>query len=192
MVGAAPSFSDVHILRALLTLHENPTGRKKLVQILGLGEGSVRTIIKHLTEDGLIKSSSQGHKITEKGEKTVLERLRLFSKPNAVDLRDMISGMQSLIVVYGAVKYLTNIVLLRDTALRAGADGALVLVCDGDVKFPDSGMSISDYPLSSEYLKKINLREGDVVVIGFAPTVQKAEDGALAATLELLSPNSSP
>jgi predicted transcriptional regulator len=189
MAGADPSFTETHILRTVFILDSGVTGRKKLVKQLGVGEGSVRTIIKRLSKEGLVSSSKKGHSLTDKGLEAVSKRLTSMSKPIAFDLTGLVpSGYQSLVVVYRMGDTLSGTVGLRDTALRAGADGAVILVYEGEygLRFPDSGMDLSEYPLAAEKLLGLDLADGDVVVIGFASSREKAEDGAVAVALQML------
>ncbi|MBU4407040.1 MAG: hypothetical protein KKB24_05580, partial [Candidatus Altiarchaeota archaeon] len=111
MVGAAPSFSEAHLVRALLMLSSGRVGRKNLVKILGVGEGSVRTIIKRLKGEGLIKSSKQGHELTQKGKETVENYLNKFSMPGefkADDLSLHPGEESSSVIVYGAADRISN------------------------------------------------------------------------------------
>lgn len=186
MVGAAPSFTDVHLVRALLRLHEKPTGRKKLVQILGLGEGSVRTVIKHLSIQGLVGSNQLGHALTARGASKVRSLLAKISKPMAVDLAGIVSGSQSMVVIYSGGERLKSIVDLRDTALKAGADGALILVFDERLKFPGQDIDCEDYPDIRQSLEGITLTKGDAVAVSFAQTPAKAEDGAVSVALKII------
>ncbi|MFH1055935.1 MAG: DUF4443 domain-containing protein [Candidatus Altiarchaeota archaeon] len=185
MVGADPSFTETHILRTLFSLDSEPTGRKSLVKILGVGEGSVRTIIKRLTAKGLVTSSQAGHALTAPGKRVVHDKLKLMTKPIPIE-SGLVSGIQSLVLVHSASEKVGDGVKLRDVALKAGADGAVILVYDKGLVFPKSGLDLSDYPPAKEALSRLNLAEGDVLVIGFAKTQPLAEDGTLAAALELV------
>lgn len=187
MVGPAPSFSDVHLKRMLFECSRGPVGRKRLVQILGLGEGSVRTVIKRLTEDGLLSSSKAGHTLTSKGKKTVSDLLKLHSIPVEVDLEKTLGGMSSYVVVFGRAGSVSSTASLRDEALRAGADGALILVKSDRLRFPNDDIQVGDFPDLGEKLSGITLLRGDVLVIGFGASKALAEDGALSVVQRLLS-----
>jgi hypothetical protein len=185
MAGADPSFSEVHILRTLFTLHSGTMGRKRLVKVLGVGEGSVRTIIKRLTSDGLITSSKSGHSLTSAGQANVESTLARVSKPQELDLGDFVAGTQSVVVVRQAADRVGDGVALRDIALKAGADGAVVLVNSGQLCFPGSGLSLKEYPTAMHAFEAIGSNPGDAIVVGFAASVSKAQDGALAVALKI-------
>jgi predicted transcriptional regulator len=186
MAGADPSFSETHLLRALFIIDSGPVGRKNLVKLLGVGEGSVRTIIKRLTAEKLIESSKQGHTLTPNGRKAVDEKLKLMTKPVEFEATGLVEGCQSLIIVRNARARVKDGVALRDIALKSGADGAILLVYDGALKFPTGGLDLSDYPEAKRRLGGLELALGDAVVIGFGETPAKAEDGAVSVAEKLL------
>ena len=66
--GPAPKFNDYHIWKTLMSLDDYiPLGRKRLAAVLGIGDGSTRTILNILQQEEYIKISKEGIKITEKG-----------------------------------------------------------------------------------------------------------------------------
>ena len=67
-VGPLPRFAEVHVRMALdLIAKHGLVGRKQLMNELGVGEGSMRTILNQLKKQGLITSSRGGHALTAKG-----------------------------------------------------------------------------------------------------------------------------
>lgn len=191
MVGAAPSFSQAHLVRALLMLSSGRVGRKNLVKILGVGEGSVRTIIKRLKGEGLIKSSKQGHELTQKGKETVENYLNKFSMPGefkADDLSLHPGEESSSVIVYGAADRISNGLEQRDIARDAGATSiAILLYKEGILEFPTPEARLSQFPDSEKELEKMELREGDIVVISFGKSRASAENGAVAVALQLMN-----
>jgi hypothetical protein len=185
MAGADPSFTEVHLLRALYILHSGTVGRKRLVKLLGVGEGSVRTIIKRLTAEGLISPSKAGHSLTMLGMKRVSDKLERMGKPASFDSVDLVTGCQSVVIIFGAANRVGDGVILRDVALKAGADGAVIIVQDGGLRFPGTGLELTDYPGAKARLESLGMNDGDIAVIGFASDYQKAEDGAVAVALKL-------
>lgn len=187
MVGASPSFSDVHVVRAILALENEKMGRKRLVKFLGLGEGSVRTILKKLKNQSLINSDRQGHELTSKGEKEVQKYLRKFSFPEKFPSRDLEGKFKVLTIVHNSSHRIKTGMEQRDTALNAGADGAILLVFKNkELEFPTPDISLSKFPDTKKRLKELRLNERDTVVISFGKTIAKAEDGAIAIALDLI------
>jgi len=70
-VGPPPAYKPYHILLTLFLLYksEKPVGRYVLMERLGIGEASTRTLLKFLTNLGLIKSvNRKGHTLTDLGK----------------------------------------------------------------------------------------------------------------------------
>jgi ribosomal protein S25 len=62
------SFDSVHLFKTLQLMEEKEhISRSLLCKELSLGEGVVRTLLKHLKMQGLIKSTNSGTRLTEKG-----------------------------------------------------------------------------------------------------------------------------
>jgi len=187
MVGAAPSFSVVHLARTLFILREGKAGRKRLVVLLGVGEGSVRTIIKRLSGAGFLSSDQGGHSLSEKGRKALSAMLKKFTQPKDFFSSDISDKKQSIVLVHGAAgRIRKGGVDERDVAVRAGADGAVILSFrQGKLRFPSDGFDAGRFPDLMLKLGSLDLSEGDVAVISFACSSIKAEDAALAVALEL-------
>ncbi|MFH1402933.1 MAG: DUF4443 domain-containing protein [Candidatus Altiarchaeota archaeon] len=184
MVGADPSFTETHLVRTLLLMYKESLGRKKLVRLLGVGEGSVRTIIKRLTSEGLLSSSMTGHSLTGKGRRRVDGYLERFSTPIPIEF-PIVGGVKSMTVVYSASSRLSSGVLERDLAVKSGADGAVILsYSDGRLVFPSAGDELERFTEVFD-LAGVSLSEGDVIVVSFADSYQRAEDAAVAIALML-------
>jgi len=187
MVGAAPSFGETHVVRTLLVLSEGKAGRKSLVKILSVGEGSVRTIIKKLESDGLLLSKPRGHELSAKGKKLVESYLQKFTMPEFADL-DIVDRKACGIILHKACDKITTGLSEREIAVRSGADGAILLkYAGGRLSFPCDDISLEDYPKTRTFLAGKKLSEGDLVVIGFADKQEKAVDGAMAIVLDLIA-----
>ena len=183
MAGAAPSFSEVHVARALFLISDGNIGRKKLVKLLEIGEGSARTLLKGLREKKLINSSKKGHELTKKGKLHVKKILEKFSRPCEI-FSSIVEGKKSVVIVHNVVHKIDKGIEERDISLRAGANGAIVLGYSNGIKMPVSDLKLNDSDLLNE-IKKFNLQNGDVIVVSFANTNASAENGALAIALNL-------
>ncbi|HHQ45386.1 MAG TPA: DUF4443 domain-containing protein [Candidatus Altiarchaeales archaeon] len=188
MAGANPSFGESHLIRALLEISGGRASRNKLVERLGVGEGSVRTILKRLADNGLVSSTNAGHSLTDAGEKQVSSHLEKFSKPDVFSANDMIlGGENAFIIVKGASDKLSASALAeRDTALKAGADTAVILVVrDGRIQFPSGGVDVEDYPETLKELENKELGDGDVVVIASSSRMPKSQDALIEVALKI-------
>lgn len=186
MVGASPNFSDVHIIRALILLSREEIGRKNLVKGLGIGEGSVRTILKRLRKGGLVRSSKKGQLLSKKGKGYIQKYLKRFTAP--IEFKSVDSGkFCSVAIIHKKADRIKTGFEQRDIAVGAGADSVLVLnYKNRKLEFPTKDVRLSDFPDLIEGLKGFRFNEDDVVIISFARTYQKAEDGAVAVALDLI------
>jgi hypothetical protein len=188
--GRLPSFDEAHVLEALEDINGLGTvGRLRLSKDLDLGEGETRTLVKHLKNEGLIDISKSGISLSEAGKKllsslrTILsEQVVVPSTPLTVERFNFavrVAGMKNS-VKYGLEQ--------RDAAMMAGAKGATTLVfTKSGLALPGTGEDVSKSGSAViAALSKLNLREGDVVIIGSGDEKIKAELGAKTAALELL------
>jgi len=188
--GPYPSFSVVHILKALeLIADEGPIGRGKLSTALGTGEGSTRTLIARLKDTGLITISKPGCSLTKKGEKVWRQYRLVFPQKVKLGRNELtLDSCSVAVLVKGGLNRVKAGLEQRDAALMAGAIGATTLVFDGDKLIaPSISQDIArDFPTAySQIVERMSLREKDAVVIGSAQTWGKAEYGAIAAAWTL-------
>ncbi|MDR0888223.1 MAG: DUF2111 domain-containing protein [Candidatus Methanoplasma sp.] len=183
--GPIPKFGDYHVWKTLCCINEySPVGRKKLASLLGIGEGSIRTILTLLQEDGLIIINKNGVALTQSGAEC-WNTVKMDIKPVRIseltigdfDCAVRVPGI-ALSVTYGCEE--------RDIAIKAGATGATTLICsNGLLIFPGS-----NYPVDQKTDKAIrdsfDIRDDDVIIIGTGNNTDIAEKGAVTAGLELL------
>ena len=163
--GAYPEFT-VEDAVAVLFLMRNPVGRKTISEALDLGEGSVRTLLRKLSRQGLIESSQRGHVLSEKGRKLVEELSKAFSEVHSVG---KIEGLPAYALVVRNPSEFKSIEL-RDEAIRFFAKGAMILVVkNGEVVFPEDGRPLKEtMPELAERLSPLKPEEGDMVVVTWA------------------------
>jgi hypothetical protein len=188
--GRLPSFAEAHVIKALeeIGLQEN-VGRLKLSKDLHLGEGEARTLVKHLKNEGLIEVSKSGISLSAAGKRLlsglrvlVSEQIDVPSTPLTVgpfNVAVRVKGMEDSIQ-YGLEQ--------RDAAIMAGAKGATTLIFTKNrLTMPGTGKDVSKSdPSILASLSKLDLNEGDVIIIGSADEKIKAEFGAKTSALELL------
>ena len=185
--GRSPSYGETQVLRALELVSSKGIGRAALGAKLGIGEGVVRTLIKHLLAEGLVEVSTRGVKMSKKGD-------RLLSDIHAVILRgvevppteDIVGGYGYVVLVRGVASRVRVGVEQRDAALLAGAKGATTIIfANGEASIPGMDRSPSQ-PLVSFLEEKVRPEEGDAVIIGTGNTSADARVGAYAAALSLI------
>jgi hypothetical protein len=188
--GRLPSFAEAHVIKALeeIGLQEN-VGRLKLSKDLHLGEGETRTLVKHLKNEGLIEVSKSGISLSAAG-KRLLSGLRvLVSEQIDVPSTLLTVGPFNVAVRVKGIKDSVHYGLeQRDAAIMAGAKGATTLIFTKNrLTMPGTGEDVSkNDPSILASLSKLDLNEGDVIIIGSADEKIKAEFGAKTAALELL------
>ena len=181
--GAYPEFTLEDAVAVLFLLRE-PTGRKTISEVLKIGEGSVRTLLKKLTNLGLIHSAQRGHSLTERGESLVREIMESFSEVRRVTTVD---GYPTYALVVKNPPEFKSIEL-RDEAIRYSAKGAMILVVTrGNVVFPEDGRPLREtMPTLDEDLKRMQgLNEGCMVVVTWAENPGDAIKSAYHVALVL-------
>jgi hypothetical protein len=188
--GRSPSFAEAHVVKALEEIDQNDSvGRLKLSKDLHLGEGEARTLIKHLKKERLIRVSKSGISLSSSGRELLIGLRSLVSEPVEISSTPLTLGPLNVVVrvtgMKASVKYGLE---QRDAALMAGAKGATTLVFSGnELMLPGTheDASKSD-PSIRASLSRMDLKDGDVIIIGSAEERIKAELGARAAAFELL------
>ncbi len=189
-IGPEAKFRIEHVVLALLKLHRaGRIGRRKLASELGLGEGSVRSLLKRLVSSGLAESSRAGWGLAPSGEELVESLKRFLVGPIRVRAGNLtVSSKDAAVLVRGGERGVTTGLGIRDAAFRAGADGATVLVLRPDaVYFPDGVKCPGDLQKKArEIAKSLKARTGDAIIIGTSKNYVLAELGAISGAINLL------
>jgi hypothetical protein len=184
------SFDVVHVFAGLQIIKKNNniTSRNALCSGLVLGEGTVKTLVKHLKMQGLIETSNRGTRLTAKG-KSICEGL-LSAIPAEMSLPKCSIALSKfnyavLVRDFGFAVGLG--IEQRDAAIKMGATGATTLLFK-DNKFVMPANSDDSLKKEQEIrrmlIEKLNPKEGDVIIIGSANDNEKtAELGAKNAAL---------
>ncbi len=188
--GPSPSFTALHIIMALLVLGDKGIlGRKRFAEELGLGEGTVRTVVGRLKKHFLVKVTRSGCSLTEKGRElyeVLRERMGKF-----IELAGNLPWSYRYSVGV-KVNRMANLLKMgleeRDAAVRAGADAAMAITMQGGyLLMPGvSNLSKEQPSFTSMIMNFFNPSEGDVILIAGSDDKIKALYGVLAAAYELL------
>lgn len=183
------SFDVVHVFAALQMIGNNDmTSRNALCSGLALGEGTIKTLVKHLKMQRLIETSNRGTKMTAKG-KGIYEGL-LSAIPAEMSLPKCSISLSRfnyavLVREFGFAVGLG--IEQRDAALKMGATGATTLLFkDNKFVMPANNKDSlkKELQVRRMLVEKLNPREGDVIIIGSADSNEKtAELGAKNAAL---------
>ncbi|NJE05036.1 DUF4443 domain-containing protein [Thermococcus sp. M36] len=181
--GAYPEFTLEDAVAVLFMLR-NPTGRKTISEVLDLGEGSVRTLLKKLSWLDVISSTQRGHSLNEKGKGLLEEMSRHFSEAREVGKLD---GHPAYALVVKEPPGFKSIEL-RDEAIRFHARGAMILIVkNGEVVFPEDGRPLKETmpELQEKLNEKLHPGEGDMVVVTWAESEADAMKSAYHVALTM-------
>jgi Mn-dependent DtxR family transcriptional regulator len=183
------SFDMVHVFKTLQLIQENGhVSREKLCEDLGLGEGTIKTLVRHLKMQNLIESTNAGTTMTKKGNSFFSELLSSIPSEISLSKCAITLGKFNYAVL---VKQMSSIIkdgiAQRDAAIRMGASGATTLLFkDNKFLIPQTKFdSLKDeHQLSEQMIKNLHPQDGDVIIIGSDNySRMKAEFAAKSAAL---------
>jgi len=192
--GPAPSFNEAHVVKALEIISKSGTvGRIRLSKELGLGEGTTRTLLKHLKNEGITQSSRSGISFSEEGKKLFSDLRSKLSEGMEVPSSPLTVGPFNIaVLVRDSAQAIGSGMEQRDTAIKSGASGATTLVFSGNkLSMPAcvNDISESTSSLHDEIVTKLNPNENDVIIVGSGENRKQAEIGAKMAAIKLLKNN---
>ena len=184
------SFDVVHVFAALQMIgkNNNTTSRNALCEGLVLGEGTVKTLVKHLKMQGLIETSNRGTKLTAKGKSICEGLLSVIPSEMSLPKCSVALSRFNYAVLVREFGFAVGLgIEQRDAAMKMGATGATTLLFK-DNKFVMPANSDDSLKREREVrrmiVEQLNPREGDVIIIGSADNNGKtAELGAKNAAL---------
>ena len=183
------SFDMVHVFKTLQLIQENGhVSREKLCKDLGLGEGTIKTLVRHLKMQNLIESTNAGTTMTKKGNSFFSELLS--SIPSEISLSKCaitLGKFNYAVLVKQMSSMIKDGIAQRDAAIRMGASGATTLLFkDNKFLIPQTYFdSLKDeHQLSEQMIKNLHPQDGDVIIIGSDNySRMKAEFAAKSAAL---------
>jgi len=192
--GPAPSFNEAHVVKALEIISKcGSVGRIRLSKEVGLGEGTTRTLLKHLKNEGITQSSRSGISFSETGKKLFSDLRSKVSEGVDVASSPLTVGSFNIaVLVRDSAQAVGSGMEQRDTAIKSGASGATTLVFSGNkLSMPAcvNDISESTSSLHDEIVTKLNPNENDVIIVGSGENRKLAEIGAKMAAIKLLKNN---
>jgi hypothetical protein len=192
----ALSFDVVHVFAALQMMIGNNgrTSRNALCSGLDLGEGTVKTLVKHLKMQGLVETSNGGTKMTAKGKGICKGLLLAIPAEMSLPKCSVALGRFNYAVLVREFGFAIRLgIEQRDAAIKMGATGATTLIFkDNKFVMPASSSSDSlkkEHKVRKMLVEKLNPGEGDIIIIGSADSNQKTAELAAknAALLTMFS-----
>ncbi|MDQ3806771.1 MAG: DUF4443 domain-containing protein [Thermoproteota archaeon] len=185
----ALSFDLVHVFATLQTIgNRGITSRNALCSGLVLGEGTVRTLIKHLKMQGLIETSNIGTKMTVKGKSVYKGLLSAIPAEMSLPKCSIALSRFNYAVLVREFGFAVRLgIEQRDAAIKMGATGATTLLFKENkfVMPANNNDSLKkEQDVRRMLVEKLNPKDGDVIIIGSADSDEKtAELGAKNAAL---------
>lgn len=186
------TFNAVHVFKTMQLMYENGrASRAVLVRELNVGEGSVKTLVKHLKMYGLAETSKGGMRLSEKGK-------NLFSKlsaaiRNEVDIPLCSIGLgrfNHAILLKGLAEGIGSGIEQRDFARVMGAKSATTLLYENE-RFLMPGQTQdslkAEKRIKALIMKKLRPENGDVIILGSADDKKTAELATKYAALMTVS-----
>ena len=188
------SFDVVHVFAALqLIRKKGRTSRDALSSSLALGEGSVKTLVKHMKMHGVVQTSNGGTRMTPKGKGICEGLLSVMPSELSLPRCSVAIGKFNYAVLVREFGFAVKSgIEQRDAAIKMGATGATTLVFkEGKfVMHASTHDSFKKEPIVRRILvEKFGPEEGDVVIIGSADSSEKTAELAAknAALLTIFS-----
>ena len=192
--GPAPSFNEAHVVKALELIAEyGNVGRIRLSKELGLGEGTTRTLLKHLKNEGITQSSRSGRSFSEDGKKLFSGlRSKLSEGVEVANSPLTVGPINIAVLVRDSANAVRSGMEQRDMAIKSGASGATTLIFSRNkLSLPtgEENLLESMSKLHNKLVTQFNPKENDVIIVGCAENRHIAETGAKMAAIKLLKNN---
>lgn len=188
------SFDVVHVFKALQLIERNGhISRALLCKELALGEGAIKTLVKHLKMNDLVKTSNSGTKMTGKGKTLFSQIISSVPAETSLPKCSIALGRFNQAVLLKEVGYAVRSgIEQRDAAIKMGGIGATTLLFkDNKLVMPTSSQdSLRKEPeIRKMLIDRLKPEEGDVIVIGSSDkdTITAELSAKNAAFLTILS-----
>lgn len=184
------SFGLVHIFKALQLMNNyKVVSRTMLCKELALGEGSIKTLIKHMKMYNLINTSKKGTYLTNEGINAYQELSSIIKSESELPRTSITLGsFNYAVLLKGYSRFIKGGIEQRDYAIRIGALGATTLIYkNGRFIMPSTDYIIDDDII--QLFLSLEPEDGDVIIIGSANDRLSAELGAKNAAINTILEN---
>jgi len=184
--GRPPAYTEAHALMGLEAIGSGlGIGRQQLSRELGLGEGTVRTLVGRMKVLGLVETSRGGMRLTVDGEAALEALGDLFWGCGLPALPITVGPINYAVLIRGAAPKVKGGIEQRDAAIIAGASGATTLVLDDrGLRMPGMVESL-DESVRSLIMEEMEPSQGDAIIIGSSYEPILAEMAGKSAALKL-------
>lgn len=182
--GCPRRFGDGHMVMAVLEMQgKDRTSRKALSESLGVGEGSVKTIVSYLKKWGFVVTSQSGVSLTDDGREFARQMSvkKIDFAPRHQRAEDFLAGA---LVTNDAEKKITNGIRQLKCGVLAGADDIWIFFKRGGCVSTTFRFDRDEH--IEELADTVDLADGNVLIICQAKDRATAEMGAMSAAVDLL------
>lgn len=164
------SFDIAHVFKALQLINtRGHISRDLLCRELNLGEGSIKTLVKHLMMQNMIETSNAGTKMSDKGKKFFADLHSSIPAECKIPKCSIALGEFNYAILLKKLGSAINIgIEQRDAAIKVGGIGATTLLFrKGKFMMPTANIdSLRKEPQIHRLLiEELNPKDGDVVII---------------------------
>ncbi len=186
------SFDPSHVFKAMQIMEEKKkASRKTMMRELGLGEGVVKTMVKHMKMNRLVENSNAGMWLTTRGKAMYLKLKSIIAGEIDIPKCSIALGkFNHAVLVRGFAYTVKTGIEQRDIAIRNGAIGATTLVFKDDkLMMPDKNLdSLKKEPQVCDFMiTHLKPENEDVIIIVSADDKRTAEMAAKGTALQMIS-----
>lgn len=165
------SFGIVHIFKTLqLASVHGHISRSFLCKELSIGEGSVKTLVKHLKMNEMIITSKSGTILTNKGKVILRDLLTLIPSETIIPKSSITLGkFNYCVLLKNSARLVGSGLEQRDEAIKLGATGATTLIfSNGKFLIPETEYDALDREdiIRDLLIQKLKPKDNDVILIG--------------------------
>ncbi len=158
---------------------------------LDLGEGSVKTLVKHMKMSRLIENSNAGMWFTDKGRSVFSKLQLLIPKEMAIPKCSIALGkFNHAVLVKDLAHSIKSGIEQRDVAIKSGAVGATTMIFKNNrLLMPNTREELvkNEPKIHSMIVQQFEPEENDVIIIGSSHDKKTAEMAAKSAALHTIS-----
>lgn len=181
-------FTDANVYYALYLLAGGKKiGRKKLAELVGIGEGSMRRILEKFRDWNFIVIKQTGITITKVGL-DFLDQVPLRLIDIQLNESSTVGEYTQGVLVYGVSSKIINGMEQRDAGIKAGASGCTTIVLRDNVLLipPDWNLDEHSPEIAYKIRKDSAITSDDAIIVGSGSSKIVAIEAALNAAFELL------
>ena len=188
------TFSIPHVFKALQLLSkEKFISRATFGKEIHLGEGAVKTLVSHLKEANMIKTTKSGSFLTDHGKKFTKQIQNIIPNECKIKKCSLVSGKNNHAIILKDYGFSVKTGLeQRDYAVLYGSSGCTtILFKDNRFVFPGENKDCfrKDEKTKKHILENLSPEEGDVIIISSSNDPFVAEISAKNSALWTLATN---